>query len=88
MGTESVTAQPFPPVTCWSVAFILAELVIGAVGLPVRECGSHFLCGRLENQNSAKISAKPCQQHRRVSVTSVFCVVSVVGSVSLHMEQG
>lgn len=39
-----------------------------AVGLPARECSSHFLSGRLENQDSARtrISAEMLMQYRKV----------------------
>lgn len=38
-----------------------------AVGLPVRECSSHFLSGRLENQDSARtrILAERLMQYRK-----------------------
>lgn len=59
-----------------------------AVGLPVRECTSHFLSGRLENQDSARtrIFGRNADAVQK-SQGSGFDVVSVVGSVSLQMEQ-
>lgn len=53
-----------------------------AVGLPVRECSSHFLSGRLENQDSARtrILAEMLMQYRKVRALDLMWSLLLVQS--------